>query len=77
MTNKNQIIENFSYEEALKELEKAIDSLESQEHSLEEALSLFEYGQKLSSYCAKLLNTAQLRVKKIEKENIIEFNDNF
>lgn len=75
MIIKNQNIENLSYEEALKELEKTIKSLESQENSLEEALTLFEYGQRLSSHCAKLLNTAQLRIKKIENENIIDFDD--
>jgi exodeoxyribonuclease VII small subunit len=75
MINKKQDIENLSYEEALKELERTIDSLESQEHALEEALSLFEYGQKLSSYCAILLNSAQMKVKKIENDNIIDFND--
>ncbi len=51
-----------NYEAAFAALQEIITKLENSELSLEESLSLYEEGKKLSDQCAKLLEKAQLRV---------------
>lgn len=58
-------IEELSYEEAFAELEAVVATLENDEKTLEESMSLFERGQTLSKYCAALLESAELRVKQL------------
>ena len=58
-------IEELSYEEAFAELEAIVTTLENEEKTLEESMSLFERGQALSKYCAALLENAELRVKQL------------
>lgn len=64
------------FETALKELEKIVGQLESQELPLEESLSLFEKGIKLSKVCSKKLSEAEKKVdallKELSKENPTE-----
>jgi exodeoxyribonuclease VII small subunit len=68
MTEKK--IEELSYEEAFAELEAVVASLENEEHSLEESMSLFERGQSLSKYCASLLENAELKVKQLSGDEL-------
>lgn len=58
-------IEELSYEEAFAELEAVVATLENDEKTLEESMSLFERGQALSKFCASLLENAELRVKQL------------
>jgi len=58
----------MKFETALRELEKIVTSLENQDIPLEKALSIFEEGVKLSSYCNGLLEEAEKRVKILLKE---------
>jgi exodeoxyribonuclease VII small subunit len=58
-------IEELTYEEAFAELEAVVGTLENEEKTLEESLTLFERGQALSTYCANLLENAELRVKQL------------
>ena len=60
---------DLTYEDALEKLEETINSLEANEHSLEEALNKFEQGQILANYCLILLSQAELRVKSIMDES--------
>ena len=57
--------EDLRYEEAFDELESLVESLESGELKLEEALVLFERGQALSARCSELLEQAQLRLNQL------------
>jgi exodeoxyribonuclease VII small subunit len=50
------------FETALKELEEIVGKLESQELPLEDSLTLFEKGIKLSKTCAKQLSEAEKKV---------------
>jgi len=62
----------LSYEQALAELETIVTSLEANQLSLEDAMALFERGQALTKHCIELLDKAELRVKKLSGENLVE-----
>ena len=51
-----------NFEEALKRLEEIVEHLEKGEIPLEETLSLFEEGVKLSRFCRDKLDEAEKRV---------------
>ena len=54
--------DNISFEDSLKELEKIISKLESNEYSLEESISLFEQGMNYTESCRKALTDAKNRI---------------
>jgi exodeoxyribonuclease VII small subunit len=68
-------IEKLSYEEAYAELENIVSALESGDQPLEEALSLFERGQKLTKHCAELLAKAELKVQELSGETLVPFQE--
>jgi exodeoxyribonuclease VII small subunit len=55
----------LSYEQAFQELEQIVEKLESNQGTLDESMTLFERGQKLSQYCTTLLETAELKVQQL------------
>ena len=60
MSKTNPSDQELTYEQAYAELEGIVAALESGEHTLEEAMKLFERGQALSKHYAELLEkTAQ------------------
>lgn len=61
----NNDIENLSFEDAFQELERIVNSLEDEDHNLENSLLLYERGQILAKRCADLLEQAELKVKQI------------
>ena len=63
----------MTFEEALKELEETVKKLENGETTLDEAMSLFEKGVLLTKNCRKMLEEAQLRVKKVTEEGAEDF----
>jgi exodeoxyribonuclease VII small subunit len=67
-------IAGLSYEEAFEELEKIVDTLESNQRSLEDAMSLFERGQGLSEHCASLLDQAELKIRQLTEEDGAEID---
>ena len=69
-------VEQLSYEQAFAELEQIVAALESEEHPLEQALSLFERGQALARYCAALLDQADLKVQQLSGEDLIDLSPN-
>ena len=50
--------EDINFEDAMKELEKIAEELEKGNLSLDESVSKFEDGMKLSKKCSDLLDTA-------------------
>lgn len=75
MNEKNDL-EKLSFEDALRQLEENVDKLEAGDLSLEESLVLFEHGQKLASYCNRLLDNASLRVEQLTSDGeIIDISD--
>ena len=58
----------MSYEEAVKELEDILDSLERGDISLDEAIKLFEKSVELSKFCFEKIKTTEGKVEIIKKE---------
>ncbi len=57
--------ENKTFEENLQRLEQIVRAMERGEAPLEESLKLFQEGTELVRACGKLLDEAQLQVKKV------------
>lgn len=53
----------LTFKEAIEELEKITDSLESGELELEKSISLFERGVELIKYCQEKLDSAKAKVE--------------
>lgn len=73
-------IENLTFEQALRELQTIVDKLETGEVTLDEAIEMYERGVKLSKYCIQKLTQAELRIKKIIKDEangftLLDFDD--
>lgn len=64
--------EGLSYEDAYARLEQILDALETGDLPLEEALSLYEMGSALTSYCARKLDQAELRVRRWQPDDSVE-----
>lgn len=58
-------ISKLSFEEALKELETLVKSIESGNVALETAIESYTRGMELQAYCRKKLEEARLKVEKI------------
>ena len=56
---------NKSFEENMQRLEQIVRAMERGEVALEESLKLFQEGTQLVQSCGKLLDEAELQVKKI------------
>ncbi|MFM8320822.1 MAG: exodeoxyribonuclease VII small subunit [Chloroflexota bacterium] len=67
-------IEQLTYEAAYAELEEIVSALEGDGRSLETALALYERGQALARRCAALLDQAELKVRQLSGDTLIEFS---
>ena len=56
---------NHTFEENMRRLEQIVRAMERGDVPLEESLKLFQEGTKLVEACGKLLDEAELQVKKI------------
>ena len=63
MTKKSNSEETPTFEDALGQLEKLVDSMEQGEMSLDDSLKAFEEGIKLTRQCQKSLDEAEQKVK--------------
>ncbi len=54
-----------TFEESMLRLEEIVTQLEKGEATLEESMALFEEGTKLAAACAKQLDTAEQKVRKL------------
>ena len=64
-----------SFEENIQELEKIVDSLEKGDASLDECLSLFENGVKISKECMMMLDNAEQKIKLLTQKENGEFSE--
>ena len=58
---------NQTFEASMQRLEQIVRSMEKGDVELEESLRLFQEGTELIRNCGKLLDDAELQVKKITK----------
>ena len=67
--------ENQTFEEGMQRLEQIVRTMERGDLPLEESLKLFREGTELVASCGKLLDDAELQIKKImtdEQGNTVE-----
>lgn len=55
-------MENLTFEQAMQRLEEVVSLLEDGKATLDESMTLFEEGTKLSAYLSELLDTAEQKV---------------
>lgn len=63
-------VEEMTYEDAVKELEGIIQSLEGNSGTLEDMIRLFERGQVLGKHCLNLLDKAELRIQTLANPDV-------
>ncbi len=63
------------FEKSLVALEKIVETMESGQLPLEKALSEFEKGVKLIRECQQSLQQAEQKVKILQADKLIDFND--
>ncbi len=59
--------EKRSFEQAMAQLEKIVQAIESGEVPLAQALAQYEQGIELISYCQKVLSEAEQKIAKLSK----------
>lgn len=57
----------LTFEQAVAELEKITNDLESGKLGLEESMKYYEKGTKLASFCAKKLKEAELKIQQLNE----------
>ena len=68
----NNAIEKLTVEDAMKELEKLVDSLDKGDVSLDEAIAAYDRGSRLKDYCQKKLHEAKMKVETIQSSDNID-----
>lgn len=61
--------ESLSFEDALKELERIVETLERGQGSLDDAIAAYERGAMLKKHCQAKLEEARLKVEKIRLDD--------
>ena len=65
----NNPLEKMTFEDAMKELENLVDSLDTGDVSLDEAIAAYDRGSQLKDHCQKKLNEAKMKVETIQSSN--------
>jgi exodeoxyribonuclease VII small subunit len=73
--NENKPIGELSYEQAVVELEAIVTALEKGEKPLQESMALFERGQALTKHCTDLLEKAELKVRTLVDDSLVDFKE--
>lgn len=66
-SSENTKEEKLSFEEALKNLETIVESMENGNLALEDLVTQFEEGDALLKYCNKRLKDAELKIEKLKE----------
>ena len=59
-------LEKMTFEDAMKELENLVESLDKGDVSLDEAIAAYDRGSQLKDHCQKKLNEAKMKVETIQ-----------
>ena len=65
----NNDFEKLTFEEAMRELEKLVDSLDKGNVSLDEAIAAYDRGSQLKDYCQKKLHEAKMKIETIQSSD--------
>ena len=65
----NDSLEKMTFEDAMKELERLVDSLDKGDVSLDEAIAAYDRGSQLKDHCQKKLNEAKMKVETIQSSD--------
>ena len=65
----NNPLEKMTFEDAMKELENLVDSLDKGDVSLDEAIAAYDRGSQLKDHCQKKLNEAKMKVETIQSSD--------
>ena len=68
----NTELDKLTFEEAMKELEELVDSLDKGDVSLDEAIAAYDRGSQLKDYCQKKLQEAKMKVDTIQLSDNID-----
>ena len=68
----NNELEKLTFEEAMMELEKLVDSLDKGDVSLDDAITAYDRGSQLKDYCQKKLHEAKMKVETIQLADNVE-----
>ena len=68
----NNELEKLTFEEAMKELEKLVDSLDQGDVSLDDAIAAYDRGSQIKDYCQKKLHEAKMKVETIQSSDNVE-----
>ena len=68
----NNEFEELTFEEAMRELEKLVDSLDKGEVSLDEAIAAYDRGSQLKDYCQKKLQEAKMKIETIQSSDNVD-----
>ena len=70
-------IAELSYEKCYRQLQVVLEQLEAADLPLADSLELYELGMSLAARCGKLLEEAELRVRKWQPDgSLAEFSSN-
>lgn len=61
-------MENMTYEQAIKKLEKIVIRLEKGDLSLDDTVELYNEATKLSGYCTAMLDNAKIKISEINSK---------
>ena len=70
MTNRQ--VDKLTFEEAMKELEELVDSLDKGDVSLDEAIAAYDRGSQLKDYCQKKLQEAKMKIETIQSSDNVD-----
>ena len=68
----NTELEKLTFEEAMHELEKLVDSLDKGDVSLDEAIAAYDRGSQLKDHCQNKLNEAKMKIETIQSSDNID-----
>ena len=68
----NTELDKLTFEEAMKELEKLVDSLDKGDVSLDEAIAAYDRGSQLKDYCQKKLQEAKMKIETIQSSDNVD-----
>ena len=64
--NNDNVLDKMTFEEAMNELEKLVESLDKGDISLDQAIAAYDRGSQLKDHCQKKLNEAKMKVETIQ-----------